>query len=340
MTIPADLEAIKLQARSLARAGRFEEAVACWERAEELDPYDPEPGRMIPALTLKKSRQADTEEDEERPDGATDTVSASAPARPTVPASRPPSEPPKGPRQLVLTPRQQLEREISERPEDETNYLALADLHLSERRTYDAQRTLMRAWEISRNPMVVERLEDVNMLLAREKIKFAEDRVVEERTLEAEESVKKLREACFQLELDVFRNRCFRNPEDKRLKFQLGLRLKQIGEHREALEFLQAGLEFPELRAPASLEIGEVLQRHQQFPKALQCYRQAAQLAAADERLIDCRIRALYRAGVLATSMTLTDTARGYLTELVKLAPGYRDAQTRLDKLAEISDTF
>jgi hypothetical protein len=38
--------------------------------------------------------------------------------------------------------------------------------------------------------------------------------------------------------------------------------------------------------------------------------------------------------------MTLTDTARQYLAELVKMDAGYRDARTRLDKLGEISDNF
>jgi tetratricopeptide (TPR) repeat protein len=341
LSIPADVEEIKVMARSLARTGRIDQALLCWQRVEELDPYDVEPSRMIPALTLKKSRQVDTADGEKKgPAEIANDRSDPASSEPGAPQPALLAVLPKAPRPLVLTRRQQLEMEIAQRPEDETNYLELAELHLAERRTYDAQRTLMRTLEVSRAPRVVERLEDVNMLLAKEKVKLAEERVVGEKTTEAEELVKKLREESFQLELDVFRNRCFRHPEDKRLKFQLGLRLKQIGNHRESLEFLQAGLEFPELRAPASLEIGEVLQRHSQFPKALQCYRQAAQLAARDENLTDCRKRALYRAGVLATAMTLTDTARGYLAELVKMAPGYRDAQTRLDKLGEISDTF
>lgn len=329
-------------ARSLARAGRFNEALLCWQKVEERDPFDAEPGRMIPALTLKKNRQADTKSgDDETSSNAANLSPSSAIDELSAPPPLPPaSVPPKPARQVVLTRRQQLEQEIAYRPQEESNYLALAELHLAERRTYDAQRTLMRALEVSRNVSVVERLEDVNMLRAREQVKLAEDQAAEQKTQEANDLVEKLREECYQLELDVFRNRCFRHPDDKRLKFQLGLRLQQIGNHREALESLQAGLEFPELRAPASLEIGEILQRHHQFPKALQCYRQAAQVAAGDENLHDCRKRALYRAGVLATAMTLTDTARQYLAELVKMDPGYRDARTRLDKLGEISDTF
>jgi pentatricopeptide repeat protein len=343
-SIPEDIEEAKAMARSLARAGRFDEALLCWQKVEERDPFDAEPGRMIPALTLKKNRQVDTKDgDDKAPSKAANPISSSATGEPSAPQPvLPPSVPPKAPRQLVLTRRQQLEQEIAYRPQEESNYLALAELHLAERRTYEAQRTLMRAVEVSRDIRILERLEDVNMLRAREQVKLAEDQAANQKTQEASASVDKVREECYQLELDVFRNRCFRHPEDKRLKYQLGLRLKQIGNHREALESLQAGLEFPELRAAASLEIGEILQRHHQFPKALQCYRQAAQLASGDDGLDfrDLRKRALYRAGVLATAMTLTDTARQYLAELVKMDPGYRDAQTRLDKLGEISDNF
>lgn len=340
--IPEDIEETKATARSLARAGRFDEALRCWHAVEERDPFDPEPGRMIPSLTLKKNRQVDTQNGADQAtgnageqDSDSATAGLSQAAAPSPVASKPP-------RQLVLTRRQQLEQEIAFRPQEESNYLELAELHLAERRTYDAQRTLMRALEVSRDVAIVERLEDVNMLRARDQWKLAETLAAEQRTEESAAAVEKARQESFQLELDVYRNRCVRHPDDKRLKYQLGLRLKQIGEYRDALERLQAGLDFPEFRAAASLEIGEILQRHHQLPKALQCYRQAAQLAAGDDgpELQDCRKRALYRAGVLATSMTLTDTARQYLAELVKMDPGYRDAQTRLDKLGEISDTF
>jgi tetratricopeptide (TPR) repeat protein len=308
---------------------------------EELDPFNAEPARMIAALTLKKARQTDAREgdEDEQPAPADDvappeTASSSPQQESPSTATRP-----KPPRPLVLTRRQQLEQEIANRPQEESNYLELADLLLAEHRTYEAQRALTRALEVSRDLRIVERLEDVNMLRAKEQVKLAEEQAGMERTQEARDDVDRLREESYRLELEVFRNRCHRYPDDKRLKFQLGLRLQQIGSFREAIEPLQAGLEFPDLRAAASLEIGEILQRHQQFPKALQCYRQAAQMAAGDDGQQDCRKRALYRAGVLAAAMTLNDTARGYFWELVKMAPDYRDVRTRLDKLGEISDT-
>ena len=339
-SIPANIEEVRQAARSLARSGRFDEAIQCWHQLEESDPLDPEPARMIAALTLRKARQTEGKQDEEKelPPAASDTEE---PATGSPPVSRdsPPPALKRPPRPLVLTRRQQLEREIANRPQDESNYLELAELHLAERRTYEAQRTLIRALGVCRDLKIVERLEDVNMLRAREQVKLAEERACAENSPEARDEVARLQQESYRLELEIYRTRCGRYPDDKRLKFQLGLRLKQIGDFRQAIEPLQAGLEFPDTRAAASLEIGEILQRHHQFPKALQCYRQAAQVAAGEDGQQDCRKRALYRAGVLAAAMTLNDTARGYFTELVKMAPDYRDVRTRLDKLGEISDT-
>lgn len=335
----ADVEGLQQTARSLARSGRFDDAIRCWHQVEELDPFSAEPARMIAALTLRKVRQTEVKDDDKGSSPpASDSADAATVSAP-VPQESARAAPKKPPRVLVLTRRQQLEQEVANRPHDESNYLELAELHLAERRTYEAQRTLIKALEVSRDLKIVERLEDVNMLRAREQVKLAEERAGLENTPQVRDEVARLQEESFRLELEIYRTRCDRYPEDKRLKFQLGLRLKQVGNFREAIEPLQAGLDFAETRAAASLEIGEILQRHHQFPKALQCYRQAAQMAAGDDGQQECRKRALYRAGVLAAAMTLNDTARAYFTELIKMAPNYRDVRTRLDKLGEISDT-
>jgi tetratricopeptide (TPR) repeat protein len=176
------------------------------------------------------------------------------------------------------------------------------------------------------------------MLRAKEQVEIAEQRAAQEGTEEAHEQVEKLREEQARLEFEIYKNRCDRNPDDASLQFQLGVRLKRLGNFRESLDRLKAGLEVPEHRASASLEIGEILQRYQQFPRALQCYRQAAQLAVGNPGATECRKRALYRAGALATIMKLTDSARQYLEELVKMDPNYLDAKSRLDKLAEMSE--
>jgi tetratricopeptide (TPR) repeat protein len=315
----------------LAREARFDEAIQAWQQVERLAPQDGEAPRMIAMLTLEWSRVSEDVQEEEIPseeDARGETPSSPAEARGES----------RKPRTLVLSQRQQLEQAIVNNPEDESNYLTLAELYLQERRTFDAQRILTKALSVSKDLRIVERLEDVNILRAQEQVQIARRRAVEERTQEARDLAENLCREMQRLELDVFRARVDRYPDNNTLKYQLGMRLKQLGRFREAIEPLQGGLEVPEHRAAASLEIGEILQRYKQFPRALQCYRQAVQLAAGESALAGCRTRALYRAGVLAESMALVDSARHYFSELVQTAPHYKDAQSRLDKLREIDE--
>jgi tetratricopeptide (TPR) repeat protein len=324
---PDDVTLNRELAKAYARVGRFDEALDRWHRVEALDPYDAEAARMIATLTLEKSRHGGGEDAEQQE--TVESAEVAAPERTVGEALKPP-------RKLVLTRRQELEQALANNPEDENNYVALAEHYLSENRTFEAQRTLIKALDVTKDLRILERLEDVNMLRAKEQIEIAQQRAREEKTTEAYQLIEKLRDESNRLELEIYRARCERYPNDHRLRFELGLRLKSVGQFREALEPLQGGLEVAECRASASLEIGEILQRYQQFPRALQCYRQSAQLAAGIPDQADCRKRALYRAGVLAEAMSLTDSARQYLAELVKMEPNYRDARDRLDKLAEI----
>lgn len=335
---PADAEVQRFLAQAFADAGRFDEAIHCWHQVEAADPYDTEAPRQISQLTLDKTRhdapaaetaeQAPAEMEEERPPPPPDHAAAPAPAAPVK----------KKPGKLVLTRRQLLEQAILNTPEDELSYLELAELHLAEHRTYEAMRTLLKALNVSRDLRILERLEDVTMLRAQEHIERAQRRAAAARTPDALQQVEKLKDEAARLELQIYTTRCERYPQDHRLKFQVGLRLKRVGNYRQALEPLRGGLEIPEYRAEASLEIGEILQQYKQYPRALQCYRQAVQMAAGTAPLDKIRKRALYRAGVLATSMRILDSAQQYLAELVRLDPGYKDAQTRLDKLNEIGE--
>ncbi len=326
-----DIDLNRHLAISLSRVERFDEAIECWERVEEAELDDSEAPRMITILTLKKARHQPSLSGRR---GSEDESAESAPtdkATETEAGKRRKKK--KEPRELVFTRRQQLEQAIANHPVDERNYLKLADFHLSEGRAFHAMQTLKKGQEVVSDPRILHRLEDVKMLRAKERVETAGQQAAEKGTSEAYEVVEKLRDESHQLELDIYKSRLERNPDDDETNFQLGVRLKQAGSLRESLDLLKAGLRVPECRAAASLEIGEILQRYHQFPKALQFYRQATQLAARDPNQTECRKRALYRAAALATTMKLSDTARQYLSELVKMDRNYRDARTRLDRL-------
>jgi tetratricopeptide (TPR) repeat protein len=339
---PEDPEIHRQAAQILTSLGKIDDALAHWHQVERVDPRDEQAPRMISMLTLERIRRpapeksTDDESTRLQPSGVSEDGMPDEQMGRTEEPTRPRVVPP---RTLVLTQRQQLEKAIVDHAEDETLYLKLAGLHLAEGRLYEAQRTLQRAASVTSELHVQEKLEDVNLLRARQQAQMARQRADEQRTVEALELAEKVEKELQQLEFHTTRVRCDRYPNDKSLRFQLGLCYARRGDFREALEPLQAGLEVPEHRAVASLEIGEILQRYRQFPKALQCYRQSAQLAKRDPYDEDVFKAALYRAGLLATQMKLYDSAKQYLDTLSQTDSAYKDVRSRLDKLNEIEET-
>ncbi len=340
---PERTETLRQAARVFLRLGNIDRAITLWQRVEDADPYDSEAPRMIAELTLEKMRRPAPKKPANG--GSEMQADEAAPSGPTVEHDELSDEhttaiqPPEKPKTLVLTERQRLERAIFDHPEDENHYLRLADFYLDEGHLYEAQRTLNRALSITSEVHVREKLEDVNLTRARQQAQTARQHADQQRTVDALEIAEKLEKELQELEFDTARVRSDRYPDDKSLRFKLGLAWKARGEFRQALEPLQAGLEVPEYRAAASMEIGEILQRYKQFPKALQCYRQAAQLAIKKPQNEPVRNEALYRAGLLASQMKLLDSAIDYWEELAAADSTYKDVRSRLDKLKEIGET-
>ncbi|MEX2027367.1 MAG: hypothetical protein WEH44_08695, partial [Pirellulaceae bacterium] len=236
---------------------------------------------------------------------------------------------------LKLTPRQRLERMISDMPAVLDNYFELADLLIAEHKHLDAERTLSRALHASGgDPAIRLRLEDVQMQRARHELSLEERKARKEKTERAAELAREMRDAVNRLELEIYGARAERYPQDLDVKFELAVRLKRAGNYAEALKHFDLAREAPQHKAVSLLEAGECLHHLKSYDKALKCYAKAAETADDEE----CRKLALYRGGVLATGMKRYDEAGQFLKRLAKLDPQYKDVEDRLDKIGRIRD--
>ncbi len=382
---PKDADVNRHCAQSLARMGQFDQAIACWHRVEEAKRYDPEPPKMISALTIEKSRaRAGFGSDDSPNSRATTNSAATAGAGPTAgggprsagtavrspsPASpdaaghaastgadsdappdspgdtnkesaEDPTEPATPPRrrEIELTPRQKLERAIVDYPEGPENYLKLAELHLEEHRPAEAEKVLTKALAVSGGDIKIrERLEDATAQRMRHQLAIAEQRAEAKKTDEAYELVQQVRKNLARYELDVLQSRTERYPGVEPLKYQLGRRLKRLGNYQEAVAQLQQVRQDPDCNGPARLELGECLQHLKQYPKALLAYEHAIE-ATESSAQADYHKLALYRAGVLATALRQLGSAERHLSALRQLDPDFKDVSDRLDKLRQIRD--
>lgn len=141
---PKSAEVNRHCARSLARMGQFDQAMACWHRIEQLVPGDREAPQMISRLSQEKIEFAlghhgptDVPQQATTQDTARVAVKNEPSATETAPVAAS-----KVSTTSQLTPRQLLEQAIGMEPTQASHYLELAELLGEQRRWKEAKHVL------------------------------------------------------------------------------------------------------------------------------------------------------------------------------------------------------
>lgn len=309
---PKDVDVWRHCAHSLARIGEYDQAIACWTRVAELKPNDAEAQQMIGNLQGAKTKwkfgllkQGETDQSESSIEQD----------------------------QRALTPIQRWERAVHQDPTSIDAFLQLSSAYGDEGNLSEAEWALQRGLSATGNDLrIVDRLEEVQILKAKQQLDIARRRAESEPSNTATELVKQFQDNLNRLELDIFGKRAERYPQESQWKYEVALRLKRAGNYSEALKRLAEIGPQSEHYPAALLESGECLQHLKQYPRALQAYRQAIDLAAAAGQT-DLLKLALYRGGILGTAMQ-DPSGREFLARLVELDASYRDASSRLHAIS------
>jgi tetratricopeptide (TPR) repeat protein len=312
---PADAEVNRVCAEYLEARGEYDQAIACWRRIASIKGLAEEAERTITKLqvdkTFAKGRGL------EGRGGAKTEAKASGDTSSDKP------------RTAVLR------ESLAKDPANVEAALELADL-LEKEETIDvAEQVLRQALAASGNDLKVrEHLEDRQLRWARHRVHVAEKQVEAEDTPQHRQTLEQLRSAQTRQEIEVYRSRSERYPENMTWRFELALRLKTEGNYDAAIKEFQAVLQDDRRKGAVALELGECFQKIKQYQLAFQSYQTAVD--ALTEREAELRKRALYRAGVLAMGLKDVDSAQKYLSALAVIDFGYRDVADRLDKLKTV----
>jgi tetratricopeptide (TPR) repeat protein len=322
---PKELEVNRLAGLALERMGQFDQAIACWHRVEQIKPGDEEAQRMISNLTINKTIQQGRYE--EKATGEDSSEKASAKLK-TAAGEKDESR--------TRTREDQLRDSIVRSPADIPAYLELADLYAREDRLDDAEQILGKALDASGggDHVVRERLEELQIERARQRVELADARAVREKTEESIHLARQVRSDANRLELEIYAARCERNPANPALHFELGLRLKRAGRMNEAIQNLQTAKGDARRKGAVLLELGECFHHIKQYKLALTHYDHAVEVSG--EREPETKKLALYRAGKLAMGLKDLDAAEKYLTQLAEVDFGYKDVAGCLDKLNQM----
>ena len=183
-----------------------------------------------------------------------------------------------------------------------------------------------------------EQLEEVQVAKPRGRLAVAERLAEQQQTPQALELVQQLRGELARAELAFYTVRTERYSGNMELKYQLGVRLRRLGNFAEAIKVFAQSLEAEPVRALSLLEMGECHQRLKQYAKASEAYQQAIAAAQLPGQL-EVKKQGLYRAANLAVGLREFSLAERLYGELLSLDPAFKDARDRLDKIPQIRDS-
>lgn len=336
---PNAAEAVRRQAAEMSRLGRFDDAIALWERVDELEAGDTQATQMVARAIIDRSRvRAGLATNLAEPQ----SIDASQPADEATSSQaldrgekewKLHLDLPHLTAELKRTPIQQLELAVREFPAHGEYYLQLASIYLSKGRDYDAERLLAKGLEeASDDPRVREMWEDVAMLRHEARVAAAQQQAEADGTPASRAALADARNKRDRQEIEIYNQRCKRDPGNARLQFQLGIRLRKAGKYAEAIKRFEAALADANERPAAAFELGECFQQAGQLAEALRAYRQAIDSAVTPTQNV-WRKRALYQAAELATRAKLLRRARRYVSDLLRIDAHDRRAASMLADL-------
>jgi tetratricopeptide (TPR) repeat protein len=319
-----DAEVNRLLGRALARIGKFDDAIVCFQRVRQVVPNDEEAGRAIANLTVQKTIHKGGYEDAKSSTEVMADKDAQAERQGTA-----------GPK---LTPEQVLEKAIAKNPADLNLYSELADLHLKFDRLAEAEAVLSKALQASGGDVTLrERLEDVQIRLAAYNVAQAKKQAESTRNEQHINLYRQLVDALNRKELEVYTSRSARYPDNLGFKYELAVRLKRAKNYKEAIKLFQESLRGDTKRkGTILLDLGDCFQAIKQYKLALSNFESA--VTEIPEREVEARKSALYRVGKLAAFLRNFDLAEKYLSELAGLDFGYKDVSELLDKLSRLRE--
>ena len=313
-----DVDICIQMAEALKKRERYQEAVSFWHRVEKVRPDDQLPKREIATLMvlIQQSHNAQFEGDK----------------RPTAGAG--------GAKPEELTHEQRLKQRLRRNPKDLAAYDELANLYVNDERFDKAVEVLNHKLEAVKGTdqeiHVTETIEDVQLKVLRSKW-IAADAKAKKSGKEADaKEVQAIRAELVQRELQTYRNRCERYPNNLTFRFELGRRYQLKGDISDAIREFQVAQADPRKRGVCMLYLGDCFYAIKQPALAMSHYEKAIQ--DIPDRDQDNKKKAYFKAGYLALRMKDLVKADKFLSTLASMDFEYPKISELLEHLRKKKD--
>lgn len=315
---PKDVDVIRPCAAALAKRKQFDQAIILWHRVEEMRPGDKEAAQAIGDLTVEKTidkaglDKKDPSKSKFAKEGQTQLQDAT----------------------VDVSSIEKLEKTIAKKPEELSNYLELAELYIRDEQFGKAEEVLRKACDVSNNDVDIrEKWEDAQLRRLRQQLSQAE-KEAKAGDEKAKAKHKSLWKEFLRKEIDVYRHRCERYPNNLAYKYELGLRYRRGGMYNEAIKEFQQAKNDPRRKGPCLYELAKCFEHIQQPKLAMSHFLAAIEEIPDREDL--AKKKALYDAGRLAMTLKHLDTADRLLNRLAEMDFSYKDVSALLDQITEM----
>ena len=251
-----DVEVCIQLAEALKKRDRYVEAISFWHMVEVVRPDDQLPKREIATLTVLLHQSRDTKFEGDKKPIASST----------------------GGKTEEVTHEERLAQRIKRNPKDIAAYDELAALYLNVDNFDKAIEVLNQKLTVTNNDVQVqEAIEDVHLKSLRSKW-IAADGKAKKSGKEADvKEVQAIRAELVEKELQTYRNRCARYPNNLAFRFELGRRYQLNGNIAEAIKELQIAKADPRKRGVCMMYLGDCFYHIKQYALAMSHYEHAMQ---------------------------------------------------------------
>ena len=234
-----------------------------------------------------------------------------------------------------FTHEDRLKQRIQRSPKDLSGYDELGNLYLNSDRYAEAEEVFKQKLEASNNdPTVREEIEDVQLRALRSKMAEGGKKARETGKEADKKEFERLKMTVIEKELDVYRNRCERYPNNLVFRYELAQRYQWKGDLPEAIKQYQIAKSDPRKRGMCLINLGECFRAIKQFHLAMNHFEQAVQ--EIPDREQEYKKLAHYRAGKLAMMLKDLPKAEKYLTTLASMDYTFRDTSALLERLHQM----
>jgi len=309
-----DPEVCTQLAEALTKRERFVEAINFWHKVEIARPDDDLPKRSIATITVLQHQLRDPKYEADRKTSGKS-----------------------GDGKEEFTHEDRLKQRIQRNSKDLSGYDELANLYLNADRYAEAEEVFKQKLKASDDdPTVREAIEDVQLRALRAKMAEGGKKARETGKEADKKDYERLRMIVIEKELDVYRNRCERYPNNLVFRYELAQRYQWKGDVSEAIKQYQIAKNDPRKRGMCLINLGECFRAIKQYHLAMSHFEEAVQ--EIPDREQEYKKLAYYRAGKLAMMLKDLPKAEKYLTTLASMDYTFRDISDLLQRLRRMID--